>query len=97
MPHVRQPTLSTVEGAYSPILAHKDGKPGLLRFPAFHQEMLSQTWVVPTSSMGRIKVIIAEGISHGPPGTMPFEKIRNVVVFSFQHTPLRETCSNKRQ
>ena len=86
-----------MEGAYSITLAHKDGKPGLLRFPAFHHEILSQTWVVPAQSMGRIKIIIAEGISHGPPGTTSFEKIRNLVAFSFQHTPLRETYNTRRQ
>ena len=43
--------------------------------------------------MGRIKVIIAEGICHGPPGTTPFERKRNLVAFSFQHTPLCEQCT----
>lgn len=52
--------------------------------------MLTQAWVLPGQSMGRIKVVIAEGVSHGPPGTTPFEKARNLVAFSFQHTPLRE-------
>ena len=47
--------------------------------------------------MGRIKVVIAEGISHGPPGTTPFEKTRNLVAFSFQHTPLRESRTSDSQ
>ena len=55
--------------------------------------MLTQAWVLPWQSMGRIKVIIAEGISHGPPGTTPFERKRNLVAFSFQHTPLCESST----
>ena len=65
----------------------KKGKPNQLRFPPFHTEMLDQTWVNPTQDLGRIKVIIAEGIRPSP--ASGFEKIRNVVIFSFQHVPLR--------
>lgn len=68
-----------------------DNKSSQLRFPPFHSEMLSQAWVVPGQAIGRIKVIIAEGTCHGVLGTSPFEVTRNVVAFSFQHTPLRKS------
>ena len=43
-------------------------------------------------NMGRIKIIIAEGINHGQ-GPQAFDKTRNIVSFSFQHAPLRTlTC-----
>lgn len=62
--------------------------------------MLSQAWVIPGQAMGRIKVIIAEGVYRGAAGLSPFEITRNLVAFSFQHTPLcksqnkeyEETC-----
>ena len=67
----------------------KDGKYDQLRFPPFHTEMLTQTWANPAQSIGRIKVIIGEGISHGP-AVSTFEKMKNLVSFSFQHAPLRK-------
>lgn len=91
MLHVRSFRLLLWTEAYSSGLDHKEGKPGPLKFPPFHPEMLSQAWVLPGQSMGRIKVVIAEGISRGKPGTTPFEKTRNLVAFSFQHTPLCES------
>lgn len=39
--------------------------------------------------MGRVKVIIAEGLANGLVPTT-FERTKNIVSFSFQHAPLRE-------
>lgn len=72
----------------------KDGNNDQLRFPPFHTEVLTQTWANPAQNMGRIKVIIAEGINHGP-GVSAFEKTKNLVSFSFQHAPLRETFNSR--
>lgn len=59
-----------------------------LSFPQFHNEMISQTWAFPGQVVGHIKIIIAEGTSRGIPDAVPFERTRNIVAFSFQHTPL---------
>ena len=67
----------------------KEGKHHQLRFPPFHTEVLTQTWANPAQNMGRIKIIIAEGINRGP-GVSAFERTKNLVSFSFQHAPLRE-------
>ena len=72
-------------------LVDKDGKNGPLLFPPFHQEMLSQAWIIPGQALGRIKVILAEGTCRGVPGSGPFQRTRNIVAFSFQHTPLRKS------
>ena len=71
----------------------KDGNHDQLRFPPFHTEVLTQTWANPAQGMGRIKVVIAEGINHGP-GVSAFERTKNLVSFSFQHAPLREVDFN---
>lgn len=67
----------------------KDGNHDPLRFPPFHTEVLTQTWANPAQNMGRIKVIIAEGINHGT-AVPAFERTKSLVSFSFQHAPLRE-------
>ena len=67
----------------------KDGNRDQLRFPPFHTEVLTQTWANPAQNVGRIKVVIAEGINHGL-GVSTFERTKNLVSFSFQHAPLRE-------
>lgn len=67
----------------------KDGNYDQLRFPLFHTEVLTQTWANPARALGRIKVVIAEGINHGP-GVSAFERTKTLVSFSFQHAPLRE-------
>lgn len=65
----------------------KDGNHDLLRFPPFHEEMVTQSWWNAGEDMGRIKVVIAEGLIHGL-GISTFERTRNLVAFSFQHAPL---------
>ncbi|KAL8809486.1 MAG: hypothetical protein Q9200_003370 [Gallowayella weberi] len=62
-----------------------------LRFPPFHQEMLSQDWWSPGEDIGRVKVVISEGIASGTPSQGPpsgFRRVKNIVAFSFQHAPL---------
>lgn len=68
----------------------KSGNPDMLKFPRFHSEMLTQNLWNPGESMGRIKVIIAEGLMYSDE-TFPFERKRNLVSFSFQHAPLRKS------
>lgn len=65
----------------------KAGNHDLLRFPPFHQEMLTQSYWNAGENMGRVKVVISEGLIRGP-GISPFERTRNLVSFSFQHAPL---------
>ncbi|PMD51800.1 uncharacterized protein K444DRAFT_647793 [Hyaloscypha bicolor E] len=65
----------------------KHGEFEKLKFPTFHKELLSQSYWNPGDDLGRIKVIIAEGFTrdHLP---YPFERVKNIVSFSFQHAPL---------
>lgn len=67
----------------------KSGAHGLLKFPPFHMEMLTQSWWSAGENMGRIKIIIAEGLMRSSAAS-PFERTKNIVSFSFQHAPLRE-------
>lgn len=69
----------------------KIGTHGLLKFPPFHMEMLTQSWWSAGENMGRIKIIIAEGLVRNIAAASPFERIKNIVSFSFQHAPLRES------
>ncbi|KKZ66105.1 hypothetical protein EMCG_08131 [[Emmonsia] crescens] len=65
----------------------KNGDQDSLHFPAFHEEMLQQSHWEAGEEFGRIKVVIAEGLSR-PNRSPPFERIRDLVFFSFQHAPL---------
>lgn len=67
----------------------KSGIHGLLKFPPFHMEMLTQSWWSAGENMGRIKIIIAEGLIRSS-AVSQFERTKNIVSFSFQHAPLRE-------
>ncbi|EPE27714.1 hypothetical protein GLAREA_04505 [Glarea lozoyensis ATCC 20868] len=58
-----------------------------LKFPAFHKELLSQSYWNAGDDLGRVKVIIAEGFARDNL-TYPFERIKNLVSLSFQHAPL---------
>ncbi|KAL2072570.1 hypothetical protein VTL71DRAFT_11913 [Oculimacula yallundae] len=64
----------------------KHGEFEKMKFPTFHRELLSQSYWNPGDDLGRIKVVISEGFSREQP--YPFERIKNVVSFSFQHAPL---------
>ncbi|KAF7713858.1 Uncharacterized protein PECH_000809 [Penicillium ucsense] len=57
----------------------------LLRFPPFHPEVLKMGTGDVNASLGRIKVIISEGIAR--PGWEVIEPIHDVAIFSFQHVP----------
>ena len=67
----------------------KAGNRDSLRFPAFHQEMLTQNWWNAGENKGRVKIIITEGHLQVQ-GILPFIRAKNVVSFSFQHAPLSE-------
>lgn len=68
--------------------ADKGGDQECLRFPPFHQEMLTQNWWSAGEDIGRVKVVISEGLAsaQGPPSG--FRRVKNIVSFSFQHAPL---------
>ena len=65
----------------------------LLKFPRFHREILHQSHWEAGELLGRIRIVIAEGFSrditvpHGKQKYL-FDRIRDVVAFSFQHAPL---------
>ena len=59
-----------------------------LRFPPFPQQLLAQKWWTAGEDIGRVKLVVSEGLAcgHGPsPG---FRRVKNLVTFSFQHAPL---------
>ncbi|RDW63918.1 hypothetical protein BP5796_10420 [Coleophoma crateriformis] len=64
----------------------KNGDFDKLKFPAFHQELLSQNFWHPGDDLGRIKVVVAEGFARAS-ASVPFDRIKNIVAFSFQHAP----------
>jgi hypothetical protein len=57
-----------------------------LAFPNFHPDILQKpTWDA-AEQRGRIRIVIAEGLLlHGA-----FNRLRDVLAFSYQHAPLRE-------
>ncbi|KAL2351183.1 hypothetical protein BJ546DRAFT_361737 [Cryomyces antarcticus] len=59
-----------------------------LRFPPFHQEVLAQSHWTAGESLGRIKVIVSEGYQGLGQGKVQFERVNDIVCFSFQHAPL---------
>ncbi|KAI1007956.1 hypothetical protein K3495_g271 [Podosphaera aphanis] len=66
------------------------GESETLKFPAFHKELLSQSYWSPVDDLGRVKVIIAEGLARKS-SLHSFERLRNIVSFSFQHAPIDGT------
>ncbi|KAI8628010.1 hypothetical protein F5Y19DRAFT_486329 [Xylariaceae sp. FL1651] len=65
----------------------KNGDLEILKFPQFRSELLRQSYWNPADEVGRIKIVISEGFPRDSL-TMPIERIKNVVAFSFQHAPL---------
>ncbi|CAG7949062.1 unnamed protein product [Penicillium olsonii] len=65
----------------------REGNQDYLRFPPFHREILQQRAWDAADPHGRVKVVLAEGVSR-PNRTPPFERYRDFLVFSFQHAPL---------
>lgn len=71
-----------------------------LIFPNFQRELLNQSYWSPADDLGRIKVVISESYPRDSL-SMPLERIKNVIAFSFQHAPLgmvavssAQLCSN---
>lgn len=67
----------------------KNGNQDYIRFPQFHQEILEQRHWDAGEPYGRIKVVISEGFVR-PHRSPPFERVKDIIAFSFQHAPLRE-------
>ncbi|KAJ5128399.1 hypothetical protein N7526_006565 [Penicillium atrosanguineum] len=65
----------------------REGNQDALRFPSFHREILDQRHWDAGDSNGRIRLVIAEGFSR-PHRSPPFERFKDVIMFSFQHAPL---------
>ncbi|CAG8982609.1 hypothetical protein HYALB_00008101 [Hymenoscyphus albidus] len=55
----------------------KHGEYEKLKFPAFHQELLSQSYWNACDDYGRVKIIIAEGFTRDNM-TYPFERVKNL-------------------
>ncbi|KAK2801816.1 hypothetical protein FQN50_007561 [Emmonsiellopsis sp. PD_5] len=72
----------------------KNGNQDYLRFPAFHEELLQQAHWEAGETFGRIRIIIAEGFSR-PNREPPFERVRDLIIFSFQHAPLSKLLCPK--
>ncbi len=68
----------------------KTGNQECLRFPPFHQEMLMQNWWSPGEDVGRVKLVISEGVTSGQGPSSGFRRVNNIVIFSFQHAPIGE-------
>ncbi|EGX96183.1 hypothetical protein CCM_00838 [Cordyceps militaris CM01] len=58
-----------------------------LMFPNFQRELLNQSYWSPADDLGRIKVVISESYPRESL-SVPFERLKNIVAFSFQHAPL---------
>ncbi|KAF5673857.1 hypothetical protein FHETE_3244 [Fusarium heterosporum] len=56
-------------------------------FPTFQQELLYQRHWSPADNLGRIKLVISEGVFHRSAENNRFERVKNLVIFSFQHAP----------
>ncbi|OJJ48089.1 hypothetical protein ASPZODRAFT_14243 [Penicilliopsis zonata CBS 506.65] len=65
----------------------KSGNQDHLRFPPFHQEILEQRHWDAGELHGRIRIVIAEGFAR-PHRSPPFERVKDIISFSFQHAPL---------
>ncbi|KAF7542266.1 hypothetical protein G7Z17_g11726 [Cylindrodendrum hubeiense] len=74
------------------VIAHsfnfsKNGDLESLKFPLFQQELLQQNYWSPADDLGRIKLVISEGFPRDSL-SLPMERVKNIVAFSFQHAPL---------
>ncbi|KAJ5175540.1 uncharacterized protein N7482_001417 [Penicillium canariense] len=65
----------------------REGNHDCLRFPPFHAEVLDQRHWNAADTLGRIRVVLAEGFAR-PNRSPPFERVKDVIVLSFQHAPL---------
>ena len=67
----------------------KNGNHDSLRFPQFRPETIAQSIWKAADLEGRIRVVISEGL-HRPYCSPPFERIKDIIAFSFQYAPLGE-------
>ncbi|KAK7227745.1 hypothetical protein V2G26_015748 [Clonostachys chloroleuca] len=65
----------------------KNGDLEALTFPKFQREFLQQNRWNPGDTIGRIKLVLSEGFPRDSP-SMPIERVKNIVAFSFLHAPL---------
>ncbi|CAG9987863.1 unnamed protein product [Clonostachys byssicola] len=65
----------------------KNGDLEALTFPKFQREFLQQNRWHPGDNIGRIKLVLSEGFPRDSP-SMPIERVKNIVAFSFLHAPL---------
>ncbi|CAH0036266.1 unnamed protein product [Clonostachys rhizophaga] len=65
----------------------KNGDLEALTFPKFQREFLQQNRWNPGDNIGRIKLVLSEGFPRDSP-SMPIERVKNIVAFSFLHAPL---------
>ncbi|KAK8125973.1 uncharacterized protein PG998_001732 [Apiospora kogelbergensis] len=65
----------------------KNGELLPLKFPHFKEELLQQNYWNPSDELGRIKIILSEGFPRDSL-TVPVERVKNLVTFSFQHAPM---------
>lgn len=71
-----------------------DGNLDSLKFPNFRRELLNHSYWSPADSLGRIKVVISESCPRDSP-SLPLERLKNVIAFSFQHAPLGKSFSSR--
>ncbi|KAM0425539.1 hypothetical protein ACHAPT_009331 [Fusarium lateritium] len=64
----------------------KNGDLEPLKFPVFQQEILTQRKWNAGDDLSRIRLVISEGFPRDSL-TLPMERVKNVVAFSFQHAP----------
>ncbi|KAH8692414.1 hypothetical protein BGW36DRAFT_45731 [Talaromyces proteolyticus] len=71
----------------------KNGNQEMLRFPTFHPEVIDQYAWDAADTYGRVRIILSEGFAR-PNRSPPFERVKDTIVFSFQHAPLSvlENC-----
>ncbi|KAK8019961.1 hypothetical protein PG990_005099 [Apiospora arundinis] len=65
----------------------KNGELLPLKFPHFREELLQQNYWSPSDELGRIKIILSEGFPRDSL-TVPVERVKNLITFSFQHAPM---------
>lgn len=72
----------------------RNGNQDSLRFPMFHEELLHQAHWDAGDMYGRIRVVISEGFTR-PLRNPPFERVRDLIAFSYQHAPLGKLRNKK--
>ncbi|KAJ9498717.1 2-isopropylmalate synthase (Alpha-isopropylmalate synthase) (Alpha-IPM synthetase) [Exophiala xenobiotica] len=79
------------DGVWPEVIADREGGPHRLRFPSFHKEVLQQPHWEPGDPVGRIRLVLSEGVlretTPPAPSAAMFDRFRDVVTFSFQHAP----------